>query len=67
MNCWNTQTAIHDAVENDTRDFGGDLMQYYREDDSVRGKVVTCHPVRRAAWQRALRLSDRGTERTSAR
>ena len=38
------ETAIHDAVENDTRDFGGDLMQYYREDDSVRGKVVTAIP-----------------------
>ena len=38
------ETAIHDAVENDTRDFGGDLMQYYHEDDSVRGKVVTAIP-----------------------
>ena len=38
------ETAIHEAVENDTRDFGGDLMQYYREDDSVRGKVVTAIP-----------------------
>ena len=38
------ETAIHDAVENDTRDFGGDLMQYYHEDDSVRGKVVTDIP-----------------------
>ena len=34
------ETAIRDAVENDTRDFGGDLMQYYHEDDSVRNKVV---------------------------
>ena len=38
------ETAIHDAVENDTRDFGGTLMQYYHEDDSVRGKVVTAIP-----------------------
>lgn len=38
------ETAIHDAVENDTRDFGGNLMQYYHEDDSVRGKVVTAIP-----------------------
>ena len=38
------ETAIRDAVENDTRDFGGNLMQYYREDDSVRGKVVTAIP-----------------------
>lgn len=38
------ETTIHDAVENDTRDFGGDLMQYYHEDDSVRGKVVTAIP-----------------------
>ena len=38
------ETAIRDAVENDTRDFGGDLMQYYHEDDSVRGKVVTAIP-----------------------
>ena len=38
------ETAIRDAVENDTRDFGGDLMQYYHEDDSVRGTVVTAIP-----------------------
>ena len=38
------EPAIHDAVENDTRDFGGNLMQYYHEDDSVRGKVVTAIP-----------------------
>ena len=38
------ETAIRDAVENDTRDFGGDLMQYYHEVDSVRGKVVTAIP-----------------------
>lgn len=38
------ETAIRDAVENDTRDFGGDLMQYYHEDDSVRSKVVTAIP-----------------------
>ena len=38
------ETAIRDAVENDTRDFGGDLMQYYHEDDSVRRKVVRAVP-----------------------
>ena len=38
------ETAIRDAVENDTRDFGGDLMQYYRDEDSVRCKVVTAIP-----------------------
>lgn len=38
------ETAIRDAVENDTRDFGGDLMQYYHEDDSVRSKVVRAVP-----------------------
>ena len=38
------ETAIRDAVENDTRDFGDDLMQYYREDDSVRRKVVRAVP-----------------------
>ena len=38
------ETAIRDAVENDTRDFGGDLMQYYHEDDSVRNKVITAIP-----------------------
>ena len=38
------ETAIRDAVENDTRDFGGNLMQYYREDDSVRRKVVRAVP-----------------------
>ena len=38
------ETAIRDAVENDTRDFVGDLMQYYHEDDSVRNKVATAIP-----------------------
>ena len=38
------EAAIRDAVENDTRGFGGDLMQYYHEDDSVRSKVVTANP-----------------------
>lgn len=38
------ETAIRDAVENDTRDFGGDLMQYYHEGDSVRSKVVSAVP-----------------------
>ena len=28
--------AVDEAVKNDTRDFNGDLMQYYHEDDSVR-------------------------------
>lgn len=37
-------TAIRDAVKNDTRDFGGDLMQYYHADDSVRCKVITAVP-----------------------
>ena len=36
--------VIRDAVEDDTRDFGGDLMQYYHEDDSVRSKVVSAVP-----------------------
>ena len=39
------ETAIRDAVENDTHDFGGDLMQYYHEDDSVRNKVVSFLPL----------------------
>ena len=38
------ETTIRDAVENDTRDFGGDLMQYYHDEDSVRSKVVTAIP-----------------------
>ena len=38
------ETAIRDAVENDIRDFGSDLMQYYHEDDSVRSKVVSAVP-----------------------
>lgn len=38
------ETTIRDAVESDTRDFGGDLMQYYHEDDSVRSKVVSAVP-----------------------
>ena len=38
------ETAIRNAVENDTHDFGSDLMQYYHEDDSVRNKVVTAIP-----------------------
>lgn len=38
------ETAIRDAVETDIRDFGGDLMQYYHDEDSVRSKVVTAIP-----------------------
>ena len=38
------EIAIRDAIENDTRDFGGDLMQYYHENDSVRSKVITAIP-----------------------
>ena len=38
------ETAIRDAVENDIRDFGSDLMQYYHDEDSVRCKVVTAIP-----------------------
>ena len=36
--------AVDDAVKKDIADFNGDLMQYYREDDSVRSKVVSAVP-----------------------
>ena len=36
--------AVDEAVKKDIVDFDGDLMQYYHEDDSVRGKVVTAIP-----------------------
>ncbi len=36
--------VIRDAIYEDVKDFYGDLMQYYREDDSVRRKVVTAIP-----------------------
>ena len=32
--------VIRDAIYEDVKDFYGDLMRYYREDDSVRRKVV---------------------------
>ena len=36
--------AVDEAVKKDIADFNGDLMQYYREDDSVRSKVVSAVP-----------------------
>ena len=36
--------AVDEAVKKDIADFNGDLMQYYREDDSVRRKVVRAVP-----------------------
>ena len=36
--------AVDEAVKKDIADFNGDLMQYYHEDDSVRGKAVTAIP-----------------------
>ena len=36
--------AVDEAVKKDIVDFDGDLMQYYHEDDSVRGKAVTAIP-----------------------
>ena len=38
------ETAIRDAIYEDVKDFYGDLMRYYREDDSVRRKVVRAVP-----------------------
>ena len=35
---------IRDAIHEDVKDFYGDLMRYYREDDSVRRKVVSAVP-----------------------
>ena len=36
--------AVDEAVKKDIADFNGDLMRYYREDDSVRRKVVRAVP-----------------------
>ena len=36
--------AVDEAVKKDIADFNGNLMQYYREDDSVRRKVVRAIP-----------------------
>ena len=36
--------SVDEAVKKDIADFNGDLMQYYREDDSVRRKVVRAVP-----------------------
>ena len=36
--------VIRDAIYEDVKDFYGDLMRYYREDDSVRHKVVRAVP-----------------------
>ena len=36
--------VIRDAIYEDVKDFHGDLMRYYREDDSVRRKVVRAVP-----------------------
>ena len=36
--------VIRDAIYEDVKDFYGDLMQYYHEDDSVRSKVVSAVP-----------------------
>lgn len=36
--------VIRDAIYEDVKDFYGDLMRYYREDDSVRRKVVLAVP-----------------------
>ena len=36
--------SVDEAVKKDSADFNGDLMQYYREDDSVRHKVVSAVP-----------------------
>ena len=49
--------AVDEAVKKDIADFNGDLMQYYHEDDSVCGNLR----------QQTVRVSDRGTERNSAR
>lgn len=37
-------TGYRDAIYEDVKDFYGDLMRYYREDDSVRRKVVRAVP-----------------------
>ena len=36
--------SVDEAVKKDIADFNGDRMQYYREDDSVRHKVVSAVP-----------------------
>ena len=36
--------VIRDAIYEDVKDFYGDLMRYYREDDSVRRKVIRAVP-----------------------
>ena len=36
--------AVDETVKKDIADFNGDLMRYYREDDSVRRKVVRAVP-----------------------
>ena len=36
--------VIRDAIYEDVKDFYGDLMRYYHEDDSVRRKVVRAVP-----------------------
>ena len=36
--------VIRDAIYEDVKDFYGDLMRYYREDDSVRSKEVSAVP-----------------------
>ena len=36
--------VIRDAIYEDVKDFYGDLMRYYHEDDSVRRKVVSAVP-----------------------
>ena len=36
--------VIRDAIYEDVKDFYGDLMRYYHEDDSVRQKVVSAVP-----------------------
>lgn len=38
------RNVIRDAIYEDVKDFYGDLMRYYREDDSVRRKVVRAVP-----------------------
>ncbi len=38
------RNVIRDAIYEDVKDFYGDLMQYYHEDDSVRSKVVSAVP-----------------------
>ena len=35
---------IRKAIQEDVKDFNGDLMQYYHEDDSLRSKVISAIP-----------------------